>query len=93
MLDQLNRRREPRTPVSLDGTVATTSAIYNCRLADLSTSGARLVFERPVFMRGDFELNVEGLLNERCVEIWRSDVEVGVAFRRGASATSQNLTS
>lgn len=95
MLNQLNRRREPRTKVSLEGTISTRRAIYPCRLADLSKSGARLVFEHPVFLRGDFELNVDELLHERCVEIWRSDVQVGVAFRRGRAdaAMDQNLTS
>jgi hypothetical protein len=79
-----NRRREPRIRMDQTCVLATESAVYDCRLVDLSESGARLVFDKPVFMRGAFELSVDEMLCETCVAVWRSAREMGVSFQRAA---------
>lgn len=75
-----NRRVHERTHSEFPATLVAGNFLYSCVVADHSERGARLVFERPVFVRGPMELVVDELTSGRCRPVWRLERSMGVTF-------------
>jgi hypothetical protein len=77
------RRREQRWRTYLGGEVDfhPRCARLDCLVRNLSSNGARLVFDRPVTMPDQFTLVIPHSCDHRNVRIvWRSATEAGVMF-------------
>lgn len=79
-MSKQNRRVHTRTNSEFSATLVAGDFLYPCVVADHSARGARLLFERPVFVRGPMELIVDEHISGRCREVWRQERSMGVSF-------------
>lgn len=74
-------RRAPRYRVSKIATIGLGRTASQCRIHDLSTTGAALVVENPVAIPERFILAIpEDGLQLPCHVVWRKEYRVGVQF-------------
>ena len=85
-----DKRKEPRKPLRYAARIVLEDGSRkDCRLSDISESGARIDVDDPDGLSATFLLLLAGSNGPRrnCTVIWREKGQVGVAFRRGTVAT------
>lgn len=62
------------------------SPLRDCRVSDVSETGARLDLEHPEMLPETFTLLLSGRggIQRRCVVMWRSNGQIGVQFEKSA---------
>ncbi len=80
----IDRRQGPRVAMHYRARVepAPGQPLRDCVMVDVSSKGARLVFEKPDELPEDFTLVLSdrGTPRRRCHVTWRTEEEVGVNF-------------
>jgi hypothetical protein len=80
-LNPSDARKSPRRASSAAGTVFDGSASIPCRLVDISSGGAGLLFADCPSIPQVFLLTVpDEKLQRRCGIVWRRGVRIGVQF-------------
>lgn len=90
-----DKRKEPRKPLRYAARIVLEDGSRkDCRLSDISESGARIEVEGAEGLSASFLLLLAGANGPRrnCTVIWRESGQVGVAFRRGAAAAAPDRT-
>jgi PilZ domain len=77
-----NRRGEDRRPVLKAAQIVFNDrkSVLNCRIRNLSDTGARLEFPTSQLLPHVFELHVAGMPVRQCALRWAKDRLAGVAF-------------
>ena len=79
-----NRRKFPRKPITHKAKIVGTDGSWgrNCRIIDVSASGAKLATDEPLQLPRDFMLALSGRGGplRKCHVVWTNDNEIGVAF-------------
>ena len=77
------RRKAPRHRTLKAGHISfNRSAVFDCRVRNLSERGAMLDVASPLGIPDDFVLVIEGdHFKQQCHVIWRTQTRLGVEFR------------
>jgi hypothetical protein len=81
-----NRRKSTRRALNYPAKIIANDGSWgrNCRLVDVSDSGARLITEEQLELPPDFTLALSNKIARRCHVTWVEDKEIGVEFVRPA---------
>ena len=74
------RRKHSRQMVVETATLTSARSQHLCRLLDISSRGAKIETEMPVFLNGTLQLD-SGTISEDVRIVWRLGSLAGVAFR------------
>jgi PilZ domain-containing protein len=79
-----NRRKFPRKPITHKAKIVGNDGSWgrNCRVVDVSASGAKLMTDQPLKLPKEFMLALSGHGGplRKCHLVWSNDNEIGVAF-------------
>jgi hypothetical protein len=85
---QSNRRKAVRRVIGYGAKVVASDGSWNrdCRVLDVSQTGAKLAFEKATELPEDFilVLSQQGNAMRRCRVVWAAGREMGVRFERQA---------
>jgi hypothetical protein len=80
------KRKNPRRPVRYPATIEVEggAAPLPCTLCDASDEGAQIQIKDPASLPDEFTLvlGYDGTARRNCKVMWRSDVQVGVEFKK-----------
>jgi hypothetical protein len=80
-MDDNDKRRDPRRPISRVAHIATgLGPPLECHMSDISGSGTRIEVDYPKSTPQEFLLLLNNDLLRWCRVVWRSDTEVGITF-------------
>ena len=90
------KRSAPRRELHVDAIIVSMegSVVGNCKLANVSASGAKLVLKEPVEVPDKFVLILSkgGEVQRHCKVAWRSDDSIGVRFDLSPSVGQKNTS-
>jgi hypothetical protein len=85
-----NRRGSIRRAIGYGAKIVATDGSWDrdCRVLDVSDSGAKLAVDQPRALPRDFflALSTHGKAARRCHVVWTADREIGVKFERQAAS-------
>jgi PilZ domain-containing protein len=89
---ETNRRRSVRRAIGYSARIVASDGSWtrDCRVLDVSQSGAKLAIDQPAELPSDFilALSERGAAMRRCHVVWTAEREIGVKFERPAEANS-----
>lgn len=87
-----NRRRTARRAIAYNAKLVASDGSWDrdCRVLDVSDTGARIKVEQAADLPSDFirALSARGSASRCCHVMWTKDREIGVVFERRAEARS-----
>jgi hypothetical protein len=56
--------------------------IYDCRISNMSATGATITFDGPIEVPDHFSIHLtpDGRITRKCSVVWREGIEIGVIF-------------
>jgi PilZ domain-containing protein len=92
-----NRRKSVRRAIGYKAKVVASDGSWtrDCRVLDVSQSGAKLAIDQPAELPSDFilALSERGAAMRRCHVVWTAEREIGVKFERPAAEVSSASSS
>jgi len=93
----VNRRRSVRRAIGYRARIVASDGSWtrDCRVLDVSQSGAKLAIDQPAELPSDFilALSERGAAMRRCHVVWTAEREIGVKFERPAAEASSASSS
>ena len=87
-----NRRKFTRRSIGYSAKIVASDGSWgrDCKVIDVSDSGARLAIEAGAELPKDFilALSMDGKATRQCHVMWTTDSEIGVVFERRAQPRS-----
>ncbi len=87
-----NRRKSVRRAIGYGAKIVALDGSWgrDCRVIDVSDSGARIAVDQPAELPADFmlALSAQGKASRRCHVMWVKETEIGVVFERRAQERS-----
>ena len=81
-----NRRKSIRRAIGYGAKIVATDGSWNreCRVLDVSETGAKLAIDQPTELPQDFmlSLSAHGSAIRQCQVVWAAGCEIGVRFER-----------
>jgi len=85
-----NRRRAVRRAIGYSAKIVASDGSWDrdCRVLDVSQTGAKLSVEQATELPKDFilALSQHGTASRRCRVVWAGESEIGVTFERQAAS-------
>jgi len=87
---EANRRKSVRRAIGYKARIIANDGSWgrDCRVLDVSQTGAKLAIEQPAELPDDFvlALSARGSAMRHCRVVWTTEREVGVRFEKPAAA-------
>ncbi len=87
---EANRRKSVRRAIGYNAKIVASDGSWEreCRVLDVSQTGAKLAIERAAELPQDFvlALSAQGNATRRCQVVWAEDAQIGVKFERPAAS-------
>ena len=87
-----NRRKAVRRAIAYNAKIVASDGSWDrdCRVLDVSDTGAKIRVEQAAALPSDFmlALSAQGKASRRCHVMWVKEAEIGVVFERRAQERS-----